>query len=212
VLLTGAALAAVWSLFAVAAVCAALLRKRDTLRLHGTAYLILAVVIAELVPQALGRIMGASAQAASLPSNGYLLTLAGSALCYLASLRLGIHAEDDWMDHAQAALAAALVCLALTGLAASAVYRHLSPTAPLRTALITALALAAAWAGLHWRRRELTWLAYPLMALSGFKLITEDFQQGRSLTLFASLIFFGGGLILLPRLLRHRPGLSPGHT
>jgi hypothetical protein len=138
--------------------------------------------------------------------------LAGSALCYLAILHFGIRADDDWMDRAQAALAAATVCLAVTGLAASAVYRYLSPAAPLRTALITALALAAAWSGLHWRRRELTWLAYPLMALSGFKLITEDFQQGRSLTLFASLIFFGGGLILLPRLLRGRSRLSPGRS
>ncbi|MDR3719612.1 MAG: hypothetical protein P4K98_12485 [Bryobacteraceae bacterium] len=212
VLLADAALAAVWPLFAGAAVCAALLSGRGTLRLHSAAYLILAVVAAGLVPQALGHIMGASAQAASLPSNGYLFVLAGSALCYLAILRFGNRAEDDWMDHAQAALAAASVCLAVTGLAASWVYRYLSPAAPLRTALITALALAAAWSGLHWRRRELAWLAYPLMALSGFKLITEDFQQGRSLTLFASLIFFGGGLILLPRLLRRRAGLSPGRS
>jgi hypothetical protein len=70
--------------------------------------------------------------------------------------------------------------------------------APLRTALLTAAALAMAWS----RRAELRRLAYPLMALAGLKLLAEDLQQGRSLTLFGSLIFFGGGLILLPRLLR----------
>ena len=206
VLLTGSALAGMWSLLAAATVCAVFLSDHDTLRLHSAAYLILAGVTAELVPQALGRIMGASAQAGSLPSNGYLWTLAGSALCYLAFLRLGNRAAAHWMDRAGATLSIALVCLAFTGLAASAVYRYLSPAPPLRTALITAFALGAAWGGLHWRRRELTWLAYPLMALSGFKLITEDFQQGRSITLFASLIFFGGGLILLPRLLRQKAG------
>jgi hypothetical protein len=40
------------------------------------------------------------------------------------------------------------------------------------------------------------------MGLAGLKLLAEDLQQGRSLTLFGSLIFFGGGLILLPRLMR----------
>ncbi len=204
VLMADSMLAGVWSLLAVAAICAAFQRDRDTLRVHSAVYLILAMVTAELVPQALGRITGTSAQAGNLPSNGYLLTLAGSALCYLALMRLGNRAEAHWMDRVEATLSVALVCLAAMGLAASALYRFLSPAPPLRTALITAFALGAAWAGLRWRRRELTWLAYPLMALSGFKLLTEDFQQGRSLTLFASLIFFGGGLIVLPRLLRHK--------
>jgi hypothetical protein len=207
VLMTGAVLAGVWSLLAAAAVCVAFLCDRDTLRLHSAAYLILAVVSAELVPQALGRITGTGAQAGNLPSNGYLLTLAGSALCYLALSRLVNRAEAHWMDRVEATLSVALVCLAVIGVAASAIFRYLSPAPPLRTALLTAFALFAAWGGLRWRRRELTWLAYPLMALSGFKLITEDFQQGRSLTLFASLIFFGGGLILLPRLLRRKADL-----
>ena len=77
--------------------------------------------------------------------------------------------------------------------------------APLRTALLTAAALAMAWS----RRAELRRLAYPLMGLAGLKLLAEDLQQGRSLTLFGSLIFFGGGLILLPRLMRRaRPADS----
>ena len=206
VLMADSMLAGVWSLLAVAAICAAFQWDRDTLRVHSAAYLILAMVTAELVPQALGRITGTSTQAGNLPSNGYLLTLAGSALCYLALIRLGRRAGAHWMDRVEATLSAAMACLAAAGLAASAMYRYVSPAAPFRTALITSCALGAAWAGLHWRRRELTWLAYPLMALSGFKLLTEDFQQGRSLTLFASLIFFGGGLIVLPRLLRHKPG------
>lgn len=206
VLLAGIALAGVWALLAAAAVCAAFLKDRDALRLHSAAFLVLASVVSELAPQALGRIMGTSAQAGSLPANGYLLVLAGSALCYLAILRLGSRAEARWPDRVEATLSLAVLCLGVAGLAASALYRYLSPAAPLRTALITAFALGAAWAGLHWHRRELTWLVYPFMALSGFKLLTEDFQQGRSITLFASLLFFGGGLIILPRLLRHKTG------
>jgi hypothetical protein len=43
------------------------------------------------------------------------------------------------------------------------------------------------------------------MALAGVKLIAEDFQEGRSLIFVLSLLLFGAGLIVLPRLLRKRP-------
>ena len=71
--------------------------------------------------------------------------------------------------------------------------------------MLTAAALGMAWSG----RRELRRLAYPLMGLAGLKLLAEDLQQGRSLSLFGSLIFFGGGLILLPRLMRRSAPARP---
>ena len=67
------------------------------------------------------------------------------------------------------------------------------------------------WCCLQWRqagraarvqRAELTWLVYPLLALCGFKLIAEELRHARSITLFVSLIIFGGALVLLPRWLR----------
>jgi hypothetical protein len=41
-----------------------------------------------------------------------------------------------------------------------------------------------------------------LLAWASLNLFAEDFQQGQSITLFASPIFFGGGLIVKPRLMR----------
>jgi hypothetical protein len=212
VLFDGTTLAGTWALLAVVSIAAAFLRDRDTLRFHSAAYLLLAVVSSQLAPQAMGRIIGNTARAGISPSTGYLLVLLSAALCYSVIVRLGQRAEPHWVDRVEATIAAALTCLGLAGLGASVLYDYVSPAAPLRTALVTAIALGAAWAGRRWRRPEFTWLAYPLMALSGFKLLTEDYQQGRSLTLFASLILFGGGLIVLPRLLRHKNSPRPSHA
>ena len=81
-------------------------------------------------------------------------------------------------------------------------FESLSPTAPLRTGLLVLLSISTAWAGVRWRRAELMRLSYPRSALAGIKVAVEDFHQSRSLLLFVSLIFCGGGLVLLRRLLR----------
>jgi hypothetical protein len=63
------------------------------------------------------------------------------------------------------------------------------------------LAIAARLAG----GREAAWLVYPMLLLTGAKVVLVDFPQGRPQTLFAALAFYGIGLILAPRLLRRVP-------
>ena len=77
--------------------------------------------------------------------------------------------------------------------------------APFRTGLLASLSMGVAWAGVRLHRPELMRLGYPVLAIAGIKVILEDFNQGQSLPLFVSLIFCGGGLVLLPRLLRKTP-------
>jgi hypothetical protein len=48
------------------------------------------------------------------------------------------------------------------------------------------------------------WLAYCLMALAAWKLVARDFQHERNLALVVSLLFYGGTLILLPRILQRK--------
>lgn len=189
-LLNELALTALWAALAAAMLFTGSLHGRNTLRLHGCVYLFLAVAVSRILPLATQRIIRSNAEALLPLSPSYLLALAGAALCYaVVFARQGKHLEG--------AAAAALLCWGSLGLAAGAI-----DAPPARTAMLTALALSLAWAGNRWGRRELLWLAYPLMAIAGIKLAIEDFQQGRSLTLFASLIFFGGGLIALPRLIK----------
>jgi hypothetical protein len=69
-----------------------------------------------------------------------------------------------------------------------------------RTAVLSAGAILAAWAGRREAGREAGWLAWPLVALLGLKLAFEDFPRGRPATLILSLAFAGAALILVPRL------------
>jgi hypothetical protein len=72
--------------------------------------------------------------------------------------------------------------------------------------VLTLLSVALAWSGMRWERRELVWLVYGFMALAAWKLVARDFQHERNLALVASLLFYGGTLILLPRILQRKAG------
>jgi hypothetical protein len=62
--------------------------------------------------------------------------------------------------------------------------------------------VALAWFGRRWNLSELIWVLVPWMIFGAVKLVADDFRQGRSVTLFLSLLVYGATLIALPRLLR----------
>ena len=66
-------------------------------------------------------------------------------------------------------------------------------------------AVALAWSGERWHRRELIWLMYAVMTLAGVKILLRDFSRESTMTLVVSLIFYGATLILLPRILAKTP-------
>ena len=76
------------------------------------------------------------------------------------------------------------------------------PVDTLATVVLTTFSVALAWASTHWSKRELAWLVYGFMGLGAWKLAIRDFANERSLALVISLLFYGGALILLPRMLR----------
>jgi uncharacterized membrane-anchored protein len=69
------------------------------------------------------------------------------------------------------------------------------------SALVAALALAAAWLARR-GQPELAWLAYPLTALLGARLLLLDLPAGRPAASVLSLGLCGALLVVLPRLLR----------
>jgi len=74
--------------------------------------------------------------------------------------------------------------------------------AEIRTILLIATAIVVAAAGRHWDRAELYWLAPGAMVIALYRFIAEDFPHGRPETLFLSLLFYGGALLLLSRFMR----------
>lgn len=79
-----------------------------------------------------------------------------------------------------------------------------APVDALGTVVLTVLSCALAWAATRWQRREFAWLVYGFIGLCTWKLATRDFPRGHSLSLVVSLVFYGGALILLPRVLQKR--------
>lgn len=81
-----------------------------------------------------------------------------------------------------------------------------------RTAVLALGALVVAWIGRHEGFREWSWLVYPLLVVTGLKMVAQDFGQSRPATLFIALALYGAALIIAPRLRRAalRPG-KPAH-
>ncbi len=199
---SGTVLASAWSLLAVALMCVGTIAARITLRIHATIYLVLAVVASGFVPAGFEHLIHRSTWApAGLPMS-LLPPTAGAILCYAAMVWLSRHRKPHWTDPVEAILSASIAAWGIAAAAAAALSLAIAESAPLRTALLVALAIGMAACGRRWKRSELTWLVYPILAFAGLKLLAEDLHHGRSITLFVSLIVFGGALVLLPRWLR----------
>ncbi len=189
-------LAIAWSALATVAVWAGLRAGRNTAVIHGTAYLLAAVFLSGSLGYTIDRMSG--------PSGAALVAAIAAVLCYGATF-LVARPRDTWAWKLSVTLFAAIVVAVAFGFAGAVLSTALSLDAParsaLRTALISAAGIALAAVGLRFRRPELIWILYPTMILGAIKLFAEDFQQGRPLSLFLSLLFYGGTLTVLSKLL-----------
>jgi len=77
--------------------------------------------------------------------------------------------------------------------------------ATIRTVVLALAAAVLAWAGRQRQFLEWGWLVYPVLALTGIKMLLEDMPQSRPATLFIALAAYGGALIASPRLRRRMP-------
>jgi hypothetical protein len=205
VMLSPTGLAGAWSVLAVSTLVAGMVADRDTLRVHSLIYLAQAVESSHLIQLSTARVIHSGSNAQADTTLGYYVVLMAALLCYTASVALGRGRRAHWADPVETFASAALVCWGAAGLISGWLSAHVAGISPVRTALLTILALGAGWLGRRFERRELILLAYPLMAIAGVKLIAEDFQEGRSLIFVLSLLLFGAGLMILPGLLRKRP-------
>ncbi len=83
--------------------------------------------------------------------------------------------------------------------------------ASLRTAVLATTAVVLALLSRRDRLEEAAWLAYPLLALAGLKVLLEDLPAGRPLTLFVSLAFLGVAIMAAAHWVR-RPASRPTAT
>ena len=178
--------------------------RSPALDLHGVVYLSSAAVASGLLVYA-----GRALTAADPPTPGALPIVAAAAtlLCTaMVSRYPGEHAGERVLRLLPAILAAyattALAAGGLVWLIARGAPPALPQLAVIRTTVTCAAALLLAFVGARWTRIELVWMAYAAAVLGSLKLVFEDLRIGSTQSLAASLVIYGGVLILIPRLVR----------
>jgi hypothetical protein len=197
VLSSGVALATTWSLLALAAMWTGEHFERPSLCAHAAAYLFAGAMAAGLMGFGYNRMIVPAARWPA-PDAAILIVAVAAACSYALNRKIAGPAR-----RLPAFVIGGLLCWVVMGLIAGAV----APADPgvlaaVRTATLCFVAILLAWAGTRWKRQELIWLLYPLVALGAVKLVAEDFRQGGALTVSLSLLFYGGALVLVPRLVR----------
>jgi hypothetical protein len=197
--------AMVWSALAVAATWFGSRRRGITLQMHGGVYLFAAAAQSGLLSYSAGAIIGGTDVHALRLTAGAAFCAFGAVVAYVVTLLARKHGELEWTDRVPASLVAALLCWSFAGLAAGGLLRasfEASLASTFRTILVALVAVTLAWFGRDRNLRELIWILFPWMVFGAAKLVSDDFRQGQSATLFLSLLVYGATLIALPRLLR----------
>lgn len=198
---------------AVACCFIARLFALPTLGLHGAVYLLLGSAAASATSLPLPVLFAIGAGPPEWLVS--ITVLVAAAVAWVAIMGAPAGASGPWRNQiASLALATHIVWIT----AGLAVYGILTvwraageknssvPADTVGTVVLTGLSLALAWAGTHWRKRELVWLLYGVMAIGGYKLVVRDFINEHNLALVVSLLCYGSALIVLPRMLRGESG------
>ncbi len=206
----GSAFWMLWCACAVASCWAAMAIRRPTLGLHGAVYLLLGAVASNAAGQTFGRLFGMGNDSFHWFAPLAVLLAATVSCVAIAMSTTGESAR--WRKQASSLAISANIAWIAAGIAVQLLVSiwlviadgrgGAAPAYTLGTVILTLTAAALAWAAGHWQKRELIWLAYAFMILGAYKLAVRDFANEHSLALVVSLIFYGGVLILMPRLQR----------
>jgi len=193
--------------------------QRATLSLHGAFYMLGGAVTSGLLGLCWHTFVGTSFPATPIPPGDWVALASAIGFCAIP-----VAAHGRTWGRFSGVPRIVILALAVTGIGGiliSLTHDMLPATetgpdaavlAAYRTGILAAAAVGLAWMG-RWRRiPEAEILVYPVLAAGGLKLILEDIPAGRPATLVASLMFFGGALILAPALTRRRAAKPPTST
>ena len=183
------------------------------LLLHGAAYLLAAGVVSGTLSYAVWAFASGHTGVWRQPGLGApVVAAAGLLAAWLAGgdARDGAHPQARWPRFVIILVAVSAVGGVAVGLLAPVVAGAASGTvdpgvlATLRTVVLALAALAVAWIGRHDGFREWAWLVYPLLVVTGLKMVAQDFMQSRPATMFVALALYGAAMIFAPRLRRRQ--------
>lgn len=208
------ALALCLGLAAVACTFLSIRMQRLSLQIHGILLLLAASAASGLLSYTVHALAGTLPNALA---PGLYIVAACALACYAISKPAP---PDDSTRQFVLLIAAALTASALAAFLVQALLALIAlrftpdvhHIAFIRTLITCALALSIGYAGSHWRRVELTWIAYATLALVAVKLVFEDLRHGHLEFIAASLFLFAITLIAVPRLARMTTKLPNPHS
>jgi hypothetical protein len=190
------------AILGLAAIAATIFATRLSLRFHGLFFLLVAAIASGLLEHSFRVLSGA--MPGHLDASAGIVSLCAF-ICYAAGKHLP---QENWQPQllhlATAALAIfTLAALLVEGLLWLSALR-MTPSAPyvafIRTLVLCAVAILMAFAGSHWRRVELTRIAYATLGLVAAKLLFEDLRLGHLEFIAAAIFLFAITLIAVPRM------------
>ncbi|MBL8231615.1 MAG: hypothetical protein JNL98_24170 [Bryobacterales bacterium] len=172
---------------------------RSTLIWHGTAYLLLGVLMAATLTGALSLLLGTATGWSTLNPGLVCACACGVLCCRIVSHSSQAHLTNTLLMVALASLlAGGALCAVLT----SPLTGSLMPyAATVRTAVI----LGTVWVLARSAHPAHRWAGIGMMVAGGYKMVAQEFRADATMPLFLSLLLCGGMLLILPRLLQ-RPG------
>ncbi len=189
---------------AIAATVSGVRSGRVTLRVHGLLLLAAATIASGLLRYVFQSLAG------TLPDRltaSVLIAAVSAVACYTAGqpapTRTWWHRLLQLIPAALSACAvAALLVHGLLFLGAKLIAPEAYHVAFVRTLILCAVALSAAFAGSRWHRLELIRIAYAALTLVAVKLVVEDLRQGHLEFIAAAFFLFALALIAVPRFSR----------
>lgn len=197
-ILTGATLALVWSAVGCISLFAGRKFGRNTLSWHGSVTLAAAAVITGLAAWIVQVL---------LTRGGSISAPAATWICAIAILvAYALSSKGAAVSLLGSMVAAALFSAALMAICRTTMGEDGAGAlcATLQTFAMTLISAGLAWYAKHTHRLELAWLIVPFLIAAAYKIVVNDLPRGETLSLFASLLFYGGTLVLVPRILQHR--------
>jgi hypothetical protein len=204
-----------WGVLALGVGFLAPRKASRTLAVHSAIYAMAAAIGSGLLGQAVVTLFFGSSVSwrPGVATSGALVAVAGCAWLTSRVPRSNVveQAVPAVVDLVLAlALSGTVVAWLAPGIAGSGTVASPGALATLRTVVLVASALAAAWLGRSPTLAEAGWLAYPLLGLTGLKMLLEDLKHGTPATLILAFACYGLALILVPRIRARRSAAAPG--
>jgi hypothetical protein len=210
-LVPGAALGGAWAALGVSFAVLARRLGRRTLATHAAVYGLAAALVGGLVSYAARAVAAPPTAEWAPPGPVAIVALAALAAIAWLAAGPGVRRAPEripWLAvTATAAWGAAGLAIGLAVPLLAGVPGHGAgpgAVAAVRTALLAACALGLASLGRSRAFADAGLLAYPLLGVTGLKVLAEDLPRGRPATLIVAFACYGAALLLVPRLRRAR--------